>query len=75
MRPRRRGPVGRLLVLCATLFTTTHAARLNFAPNITRDNTRWPRTIAWDVVCAAAKLYAARRVGIAASICGVYSVR
>ena len=26
--------------------------RLNFAPNITRSNSRWPPTISWDEVCA-----------------------
>lgn len=27
--------------------------RLNFAPNITRTNSRWPPTVSWDSVCAA----------------------
>ena len=26
--------------------------RLNFAPNITKSNSRWPPTISWDEVCA-----------------------
>ena len=30
---------------------TVRMPRLNFAPNITKSNSRWPPTISWDEVC------------------------
>ena len=37
--------------LVLALLESALASRLNFAPNITRGNTRWPPTMAWETIC------------------------
>ena len=40
-----------LLLANLSLAKAVGHTRLNFAPNITKHNTRWPTTLSWERVC------------------------